>query len=233
MHSAKPAIIPHHSGGGDESTTSSTQRAYHTLRELIISGEIAPGEKLKVESLKKQLSIGASPVREALSLLTSDQLVERIDQRGFRSAPASVEHFKEIFTLRCQLEDIALRQSIQQGNQKWEETLVLAHHRLDQADRGDTSSFEKHHRTFHSLLLSGNNSPVLLRFCSQLYDLNIRYRYLAGRSTRYKKRNVTREHKEILDAVLARDQDLAAKRLRSHYERTGEYLSDQLSLLSQ
>jgi len=60
-----------------------------TLRDAIITGEIAPGEKLKVESLKTTLSMGTSPVREALSLLTSDQLVERRDQRGFRAAQAN------------------------------------------------------------------------------------------------------------------------------------------------
>ena len=78
------------------STQSSTQRAYHDLRNAIITGTIPPGERLKVETLKDTLSTGASPVREALSLLTSDQLVERIDQRGFRVARASREQFQEI-----------------------------------------------------------------------------------------------------------------------------------------
>jgi len=89
-----------------DNSRSATQRAYHDIRKLIINGEIAPSEQLKVESLKVLLKTSASPIREALSLLTSDQLVERIDQRGFRSAPVSKTHFQEILMLRCQLEGL-------------------------------------------------------------------------------------------------------------------------------
>ena len=206
---------------------SATQRVYRDLRKLIINGDIAPGEKLKVESLKHRLDSGTSPIREALSLLTSDQLVERIDQRGFRAAQASKAHFQEILMLRCQLEDLALRGSIESGDTQWEEKLVLAHHRLTQAKSADAVSWEMHHREFHNALLGGCGSPILLRFCGQLYDLNIRYRFLAGRSMRYDKRDVAQEHQGILEAALARDINLASKRLAEHYRLTGEFLADQ------
>ena len=71
----------------ESTNVSATQRVFNELRQQIIKGRIAPGEKLKIESLKVKLNTGTSPIREALSLLTSDQLVERIDQRGFRAAP--------------------------------------------------------------------------------------------------------------------------------------------------
>ncbi|MEO1308816.1 MAG: GntR family transcriptional regulator, partial [Pseudomonadota bacterium] len=87
---------------------SATQRAYHTLRHLIVTGDLKPGEKLKIDGLRQRLDTGASPIREALSLLTSDHLVERIDQRGFRTAQVNVENFREILALRCALEDMAL-----------------------------------------------------------------------------------------------------------------------------
>lgn len=206
---------------------SATQRAYQDLRQRIIHGEISPGERLKVEKLKTMLDTGASPIREALSLLTSDQLVERIDQRGFRSAPASKAHFQEILMLRCQLDDIAIRGSIQSGDTDWEENLVLSHHRLQQTDRTDPKQLEVLHRAFHMALLQGCGSPVLLRFCEQLYDLNIRYRFLAGKSSRYTNRDIGKEHQNILDATLARDENLASKELVNHYQVTGEYLSDQ------
>ncbi len=67
----------------EEFPVSATQRVFQILRHKIIIGEIPPGERLKVEELKTVLDTGATPIREALSLLTSDQLVERIVQRGF------------------------------------------------------------------------------------------------------------------------------------------------------
>jgi len=177
----------------NDATISATQRVADELRHLIIQGKFTPGEKLKVETLKALLQTGASPIREALSLLTSDHLVERIDQRGFRVAAASEKHFREILMLRCALEDYL-------------------------------------HKAFHKVLISASDSPILLRFCNQLYDLNIRYRYIAGTSTRYAKRDVAAEHNQILDAAIARDTEAACKLLVRHYEVTGEFLADEIGL---
>jgi DNA-binding GntR family transcriptional regulator len=208
------------------STQSSTRRAYLDLRNAIITGQLAPGERLKVEALKDTLSTGASPVREALSLLTSDQLVERIDQRGFRVAQSSREQFQEILDLRCQLEDMALRESVAAGDRDWEEALVLAHHRMTRTDRADQMEFEARHKDFHMALIAACGSPILLRFCDQLYDLNVRYRYLAGTSKSYAARDVEAEHRGILEAAVVRDIDKTANLLRTHYRNTGEFLAE-------
>ncbi len=224
--------------------TSSTQRVFLELRDKIIQGEIAPGERLKVDALKALLNAGATPIREALSLLTSDQLVERLDQRGFRAAPASDKNFQEILTLRCHLESIALTDSIRLGGKDWEEQLVLCHHRLTQADanlhnqkNGDAQHSdpkllrrerEQLHKAFHFMLLQACESPVLLKFCNQLYDLNIRYRFLAGESVQYASRDVAAEHTEILNATIRRDTKSAVDALLDHYRQTGVFLADQL-----
>lgn len=208
-------------------TGSATQQAYAALRRMIVVGELAPSEKLKIDALRKTLDTGASPVREALSLLVSDQLVERLDQRGFRTAAASKNNFEEILMLRCHLEDMALRRSIAAGDQSWEEQLVLSHHRMVRQDREDIEAFEERHKAFHMALVSACDSPILLKFCNQLYDLNVRYRYLAGRASGYKKRDVSNEHADILSAAVERNADLAVERLISHYRQTGDFLTAQ------
>ena len=210
--------------------TSATHGAYLTLRDMILTGVLPAGQKLKIEQLRGLLNTGASPVREALSLLTSDMLVERIDQRGFRAAPANKANFEEILALRCTLEDLALRQSIAHATPEWEETLVLTHHHMKRASGQDSKVFEVAHKTFHMALLANSNSPMLERYCAQLYDLNIRYRYLAAGSTTYQKRDIAAEHEDILDAAIHRDQDRASACLLSHYRLTGEYLSRELDI---
>ena len=209
-----------------KSNQSSTQRTYHKLRNEIITGKIPPGERLKVESLKVSLDTGASPVREALSLLTSDQLVERLDQRGFRVAETSQSQFKEILELRCHLEELALRESLKNTSQEWEDTLVLAHHHMTRASGGSAEKFEELHRAFHMALLDECNSPILLRFCGQLYDLNVRYRNLAGKSKSYNRRDVEAEHNAILAAAIDRDFEEASKLLMAHYRETGAFLAE-------
>ncbi len=217
--------------GTKTDSPSATQRAYNRLREMIVTAKIAPGQRLKVESLKDLLDTGASPIREALSHLSSDQLVERLDQRGFRVAAVSDAQFHEILTLRCALETMALSASIATGSQEWEDALVIAHHRMSRVPRSDVETFEAHHKAFHTALLNDCGMPILLRLCDQLYDLNIRYRYLAGQANAYGSRDVTQEHREIMEAALDRDANLAAERLVDHYTKTGEFLAGQLNRL--
>lgn len=203
---------------------SATQKAYLALRQMIVTGEIKPGEKLKIEGLRERLQTGASPIREALSLLTSDNLVERLDQRGFRASPTSRANFEEILLLRCELESMALRQSIANRTQDWEENIVVCQHRLLRAKNSERTSYEEVHKAFHMALLSKCESPILLKFCSQLYDLNIRYRYLAGSALNYKQRDVSNEHQNILGAAVDGNADQAAEHLLSHYRKTGAFL---------
>jgi len=205
--------------------TSATRGAYLTLRDMILTGALPAGQKLKIEQLRGVLQTGASPVREALSLLTSDMLVERIDQRGFRAAPANKANFEEILALRCTLEDLALRQSIDRATPEWEERLVLTHHRMKKATGQETAVFEEAHKAFHMALLANSGSPMLERFCAQLYDLNIRYRYLAASNSTYQRRDVSAEHEDILEATVQRDADRATANLLNHYRLTGEYLT--------
>lgn len=191
---------------------------------MLLTGGLEPGEKLKIDRLRKLLDVGASPIREALSLLVSDQLVVRHEQRGFQAAATSRENFDEILSLRSTLESKGLRESIDRATPEWHEKLVLIHHRMTRAKSLGTSAFEVEHKNFHLALIGNCNSPLMLRICDQLYDLNIRYRYIAGRSKDYRGRKVDDEHKEILDAVLVDQVEDAVSLLLSHYKKTGNFL---------
>ncbi|WP_342853164.1 GntR family transcriptional regulator [Sulfitobacter sp. AS92] len=208
--------------------SSATQLAYNRLRHMILTGELAPGEKLKIDGLRKILGTGASPIREALSLLTSDQLVVRHEQRGFSAAETSRENFQEILRLRCALESIALRENMQKITDEWIERLVIVHHRMDRLKATRGEDFEREHKNFHMTLIDNGHSPLMLRYCSQLYDLNIRYRYLAGRSVDYKGRKIDKEHQKILDTVVSGNADLATDLLVQHYNKTGAFLTDHI-----
>lgn len=210
---------------GAENEPSATQRAYSSLRRMIILCDIAPGEKLKIDELRQKLDIGTSAIREALSLLVSDQLVLRLDQRGFKSADVNKTNFQEILELRSMLEERALSLSIKNTHPEWEEQIVLAGYRLQQAEKAGLETMEDQHKEFHMALIGNCGAPLLLRYCEQLYDLNIRYRYVAAAKDAYSRRDVRTEHQEILEAVLDRDVETASKRLLEHYALTGDYLS--------
>ena len=205
-----------------------TCRIYARLRADILAGRLEPGRKLKIEELRK--SYGASPIREALSHLASDHLVERLDQRGFRVAKVSGEEFNELRMTRCWLEERALRESIAHGGPDWEERIVLAAYRLSCLPWSKSDNqyvvngeWEILHKAFHMALISACGSAILLRFCDQLYDQNIRYRVLSNNAA-FHKRDSNAEHEAIKEATLARDADHAVERLLAHYSQTGSYL---------
>jgi DNA-binding GntR family transcriptional regulator len=215
-------------------STSITAKVYGRVRADILTGVFEPGQKLKIDELRQTYGSGSSPIREALSLLTSDKLVERVDQRGFRVALVSAEAFDELLTTRCWLEERALSESIARGDKDWEERVVLAEYHLSRTERSTSRNafianqeWERRHKAFHMALISASGSSILLNFCDQLYDQNIRYRHVAGRVA-YPKRNIEKEHKAIMQAALDRDATAAVASLLDHYQGTGSFLTKAL-----
>ena len=216
-------------GTGSESMTS---RIYTRMRADIISGILEPARKLKIAELCRFYDVGNSPIREALSLLTSDNLVERLDQRGFRVVEVSAEEFEELLKTRIWLEETALRNSIENGDTGWEEQVILAAYRLSRVPRFQedgrfiaNAEWETRHKHFHMTLLAACGSSILLKICNQLFDQNTRYRHLSAPSA-YPTRDINAEHGAICDAVLARNADLVMELLAEHYGRTSKFLKD-------
>ena len=219
----------------DASAVSLTSQIYQRLRNDILSGALVPGRKLPIEELKETYGIGASAIREALSLLTSDALVERLDHRGFRVTPVSQAGFDELLKTRCWLEERALRESIRTGEVAWEESVVVANFHLQRVRRAQTNErllqsdeWEMRHRILHRALISACNSILLIRFCDQMYDLNIRYRRIAGPEVD-ETRDVDAEHAAIAEAAVARNEGRAVELLLAHYTRTGEDVRERLT----
>ena len=92
---------------------------FDKMRNDILSGELPPGEKLRVEYLRTRYGVGASPIREALNRLSVDGVVMRVDQKGFRVAEVSVAELDELIKTRCWRKKQRL-QSIAAGDDAWE-----------------------------------------------------------------------------------------------------------------
>ena len=106
------------------------ERVYRRLRNDIVFGRLAPGQKLKLEVLKDSYGISVSTLRELLNRLTSEGLIVAESARGFKVAPVSAENFKELANLRLLLESHALQRSFALGDMDWEGRVVAAHHKL-------------------------------------------------------------------------------------------------------
>lgn len=203
---------------------------YEALRSDILLGRRLPSSRLQLNELVEEHDVSLSVVREAVTRLASEDLVEATPQRGFRVRPISLEHLRDLTWVRIEIETLALRQSIAKGDVTWEANLVGAHHRLSvtpmyfEDGRGNTEWMSAH-GAFHAALAAGAGSPVLERLRRQLYDASELYRYWSGNlPNRPTRAHVPDEHKAIFDAALARDADLAVDVLTQHLEATARHL---------
>ena len=158
-----------------------------TLRRDIIEGQLAPGEKLRVEHLKDDYGVGAGTLREALSLLISDALVVSQGQRGFRVAPVSLEDLRRHHPHPRH----ARVRSAADSRLPWVTMIGKApcwqpFHRLVQS-RGKTAlvrdgpceEWEERNRIFHEVLISACPSRWIKHFLAILYHQAERYRRLS------------------------------------------------------
>ncbi len=219
-----------------ESAETLASVVFRRMQNDILEGRIRPGHPLRVQALKDTYGVGNSPLREALSRLTSHGLVERSEHKGFRVASASARELLEIIKTRCAIEELALRESIEEGDENWEERVLIAHHRLSRTARPEGMSlvdgrtdWEARHREFHLALISGCSSSILIGYCADLQERTFRYRNLSSVRS-YRNGLATDEHCAIKDAVLARDADRAVDLLKAHFQATGAVVAESADL---
>lgn len=212
------------------STSSLTHNAYARLRTELLSSRLAPGEKLKIDDLCEKFSVGSSAVREALSRLASEGLVVSEPQRGFRVAPLSLDSLRDLTDVRCKIEGLCLRGAIENGDLEWQSQVVAALHRLcntpivpDKTARSGTENFAKVHAQFHDTLAAGCGSPWLMHLRQMLFTQSERYRWFATAVAK-EKRDLEKEHRDIAEAVLARDVNRSVALMTEHLQKTADII---------
>ncbi|MBY3238116.1 GntR family transcriptional regulator (plasmid) [Rhizobium leguminosarum bv. viciae 248] len=198
------------------------ESSYRRIRADIIFGRLAPGQKLKLESLKESYETSISTLREVLNRLSSEGLVLAEGQKGFEVSPVSVSDLKETAALRLLLETHALEQSFVHGDVEWEAPLVSAHYKLARMEQvmasGDTSRAEDWKRydwEFHQALIAACGSKLLMETHSVIFDRYLRYQMVA---LSYRGDVAANEHQQLLDAALRRDAETAKRVLVLHIQ---------------
>jgi GntR family carbon starvation induced transcriptional regulator len=211
------------------------EATYQRIRHDIIDGELAPGERLGVDRLRARYGVGASTIREALSLLSAEALVDAEGQRGFAVAPISIDDLRDLCEARKLIEAQAVRESVRNGDDDWEGDLVAAFHRLTRAQErlagGNTEAipeWELRNREFHDALVSRCESRWMHLLLDTLMHHTERYRR-ASLTSGTVKRDVHGEHAALMQAALERDAERAAQLVVEHIDHTVQVLEAQHS----
>jgi GntR family transcriptional regulator, carbon starvation induced regulator len=151
------------------------------------------------------------------------------DHRGVHVPLPSISDVQDVYRIRIALEREALALAIAQGDDAWEAAILAAGHLLEKTpipdagrnDRVVVEAWEARHRAFHTSLIAAALAPRLLRLIGQMVDHTERYRMLrlkhVDRSSL--SRSVVDEHRELKQAVVARD-PACFDLLAAHLQRT-------------
>lgn len=209
---------------------------YLAVKEDILSGVLLPGKALLTRELLERYGCGISPLREGLSKLVAEGLLEASSHRGVRVPLPTLEDLNDIYRIRIALECEALALSMQHGDDHWEGAVLSAAHRLERAPMPTDVAggpalrdWESRHRAFHTALIAAAPAPRLLRLVGQMVDQTERYRAL--RLAHYdpdKIEHFVQEHIELRDAVIARDPN-ALRLLGDHLEHSRSFIAGYLA----
>ena len=212
-----------------EPTASLGDQAYTTVREAILSGVLPRGEKVTERGLAEKLNISATPVREALRRLEQDRLVTREGLRSVRIAHFDEDELEKITMIEDVLRALAARLAAENATDAQLERMRTSLDRAEELSdnyRWSTPSEEQvvavgmAQREFHATVDQASGSPTLLHLLNMVDAFNHRERRrivreqlatdVEGLTQRFQ------QHREIFDAIAARDADAAEQIMREH-----------------
>ncbi|WP_396328591.1 GntR family transcriptional regulator [Burkholderia anthina] len=193
-----------------------------SLAERIISGDIAPGERLRQDELAIQFEASHVPVREAFRRLEAQGLVVSEPRRGVRVAPLDPLAVREVAKMRAALETLALRESMpalaDAGFADLDRLLE------DESSERSVLQLEVLNRRLHRALVEHCAMPRLLTAIDDLHRASTRHLFAAWKRLDWQSQSHD-GHKQIVEALRVRDVEAACAALSSHIIGAGDALA--------
>lgn len=193
-------------------------RVTDELRAAIHAGELAPGERLVERKLAGQLGVSHIPVREALTKLAEEGLIERLPRRGARVAALTERDLEEISSLRTLLEQFVVVRVQEQWAQDLEAPLRdIVTGMVEATERGDTALMFELDRRFHEQLWELADHRLLMNITAALRS-RINGFLRAANAALEPSAQVAHAHShaELLDAIASGDPDIARATMAEH-----------------
>jgi DNA-binding GntR family transcriptional regulator len=190
------------------------------LRNLILSGELVPGQRLLQEELAEKLGISRTPIREALQQLANEGLVNISSYKGASVARFSASDMIEIYSVRIALESYAASLATQRVTDEDMERLETLMKEMGKAfqNKDFEHLLEAHHK-LHANIYEIAGKQRLYEHIIQYLDLTNLYQRMAlslGRGAN----DPIKEHIDILETLRNRDEEAVGRMVRKHLELT-------------
>ena len=202
-------------------------KVFRKIREEILSGVYQDGEELREVTLGEKLGVSRTPVREALRQLELEGLVTIIPNKGAYVTSISRKDVEDIYKIRSLLEGLcarwATRNITEQQIEDMEETLLLSEFHLKRNGKVKTIQVSELDSKFHKVLYEASNSRILEHLLTDFHKYVKMTRQMSVGAPDRAEQPIE-EHRAILDAIKAKDADLAEKLADEHVMKVMENL---------
>ena len=215
-HDVRAAKLPAH------------ENVYQTLRSQILFGEMAPGQPVTIQGLTDSLGAGMTPVREAIRRLISDGALIFQGNRRVSVPVLSLDDLDQLIFVRKTIESDLARRAAQRVTPEVIAQLEQIDTQLDTAiSNGDVEGYLRRNYQFHALLYAQARAPILVDFADRLWlRFGPSLRVVCGR---FGTQSLPDRHKDLLDALTARDIDAAALAMADDVEQGMQMVAAVLS----
>lgn len=195
--------------------------AYETIRAMVLSGELSPGEQLSEEALAERCGVSRTPVRDALRRLEAELLVRKNESQRSFVADWSLDDVSDAFELRAMMEGYAARRAAERMDEPTLKRLAEENRAILEATKGlkpDVAAFLEHNRNFHELILEAANSRRLTQLLMALIEQPVIWRTAQHYGRDAFNRSYS-EHEDLLAAFARRDGAWAEAIMAGHIRR--------------
>lgn len=208
--------------------TSLTRMLAEELKTGIITGKLAPGERLAEETLASSLKVGRVPVREALRRLEAEGYVTFLSNNDVRVSKPTREELEDYYTIASALEGLAARLAVERAQPEEISRLRELHQLLREAYKEkDLPRYFEVNSTFHRFIAEMARNERLYRLIDQMRQ-EIRKTRILSLHLPQRLDYSMREHDQILDAFLKKNAELAEATVVSHLNHQLEALRKML-----
>ncbi len=196
--------------------------AYKTIKERIISCEYRPGSFLSEELLTEELQISRTPIRDALSRLEQEGLVEIKSKKGITVTPLSFKDINMIFELRSLYEPYILKNysSLIPEEKLHEFYLIFQNKKADNECFQNNNYFYELDTAFHQLIVDACPNTYIRQNYALIQTQSERFRFMTGNVSNNRLEDTFKEHLEIITFCLQKDWEQAARQLLYHLEQS-------------
>ncbi|YCH32284.1 GntR family transcriptional regulator [Erwinia sp. D4-22] len=215
-------------------------RVYEHMLELIMTGVIPPGARVKDSEWAEKLGMSRTPVREAIRKLHQDGLLVDLKTSGYEVRKFSLGELRDLYKCRAALEAAAIRETVNARTPEFMAALSKVVSETDKAiSEGDISRGFELNTAFHSTIIEACGNQFIKDMIASLQRMIKFYRinsYRAAAESPEKKdiyierlKIKQAHHRSIHDAVLAGKSELAVKLMTDHVTATVEDLEESIS----